>query len=57
MGFNSAFKGLTEFFHVQPEDGHCQVPKHVVVPYVVILYIPLPSNKVVLDKYIHSSLV
>ena len=22
-------------FHVQPEDGHCQVPKHVVVPYVV----------------------
>jgi len=22
-------------FHVQPEDDHCQVPKHVVVPYVV----------------------
>jgi len=22
-------------FHVQPEDGHCQVRKHVVVPYVV----------------------
>jgi len=21
-------------FHVQPEDGHYQVPKHVVVPYV-----------------------
>jgi len=21
-------------FHVQPEDGHCQVPKHVAVPYV-----------------------
>jgi len=23
-----------EVFHVQPEDGHCQMPKHVVVPYV-----------------------
>jgi hypothetical protein len=21
-------------FHVQPEDGHYQAPKHVVVPYV-----------------------
>jgi len=21
-------------FHVQPEDGHYQVPKHVVTPYV-----------------------
>jgi len=24
-----------QVFHVQPEDGHCQAPKHVVVPYVV----------------------
>ena len=23
------------FFTSQPEDGHCQVPKHVVVVYVV----------------------
>jgi len=23
--------------HVQPEDGYCQEPKHVVVPYVVML--------------------
>jgi len=22
-------------FHVQPEDGHCQATKYVVVPYVV----------------------
>jgi len=45
-------------FHVQPEDGHCQVPKHVVVPYVVnTRYTSTPSNKVVLDKYIHSTLV
>jgi len=22
--------------HVQPEDGQCQEPKHVVVPYVVM---------------------
>jgi len=22
-------------FHVQPENDHCQAPKHVVVPYVV----------------------
>ena len=22
-------------FHVQPEDGHCQAPNHVVVPYVI----------------------
>ena len=22
-------------FHVHPEDGHCQSPKHVFVPYVV----------------------
>jgi len=32
------------------------VPKHVVL-YAVILYISVPSNKVVLDKYIHSNLV
>jgi len=44
-------------FHVQPEDGHCQTPKRVVVPYVVILDIPIPSNKVVLDKYIRSTVV
>jgi len=25
--------------HVQPEDGHYQVPKHVVVLYVIIIYI------------------
>ena len=24
-----------KLFHVQPEDGHCQVTKHVVVPYAV----------------------
>jgi len=23
-----------EVFHVQPEDGHYQAPKHVVIPYV-----------------------
>jgi len=26
---------IQKVFHVQPEDGHCQAPKHVVVPYVV----------------------
>jgi hypothetical protein len=47
-----------QVFHVQPEDDHCQVPKHVVVPYVVnTIYTPLPLNKVVLDKYIHFTLV
>ena len=45
------------FTLVQPEDGHCQAPKHLVVPYVLYFYIPLPTNKVVLDKYIHSILV
>jgi len=44
-------------FNVQPEDDHCQAPKHIVVPYVIILYIPLPSNKAVLDKYIRSTVV
>ena len=42
------------------EDGYCQVRKHVVLPYVVntiYIRVPLPSNKVVLDKYIHSTLV
>ena len=38
-------------FHVQPEDGHCQAPKHVAVPYVVnTIYTPLPSNKIVLTS-------
>ena len=52
---------LTKFFQSQPEDGHCQGPKHVVDLYVVnsilYLYIYTPSNKVVLDKYIHFILV
>ena len=26
--------GPDKFLHVQPEDGHYQAPKHVVVPYV-----------------------
>jgi len=43
--------------HVQPEDGHCQALKHVVVPYAVDYLIPLPTNKVVLDRYIRSILV
>jgi len=39
-------------------DLHCQGPKHVVDLYVVnYIYISLPSNKVVLDKYIHFILV
>ena len=50
-------RGIT-VFHVQPEDDHCQAPKHVVVPYVVnTLYIYVSSNKVVLDRYIHCTLV
>ena len=32
-------------FHVQPEDGHCQAPKHVAVPYVVNTRLSLPLNK------------
>ena len=43
-------------FHVQPEVGHCQAPKHVVVPYAVY-YLHTSTNKVMLDKYIHSILV
>jgi len=31
-------------FHVQPEDGHCQAPKHVVVPYAVY-YLHTSTNK------------
>jgi len=44
-------------FYVQPEDGHYQARKNVVVHYVKkILYI-LPINIVVLDQYTHSTLV
>ena len=39
-------------FHVQPEDGHYQEPKHVVVPYVEnILY---STNKYSCVRRVHT---
>ena len=48
--------GCLYVFYVQPEDGHYQAPKHVVVPYVEnTVY---STNKYgVLDEYTHCTLV
>ena len=53
----SSYTRQSFFFISQPEDGHCQVPKHAVVFMYFILCTSLPSNKVLLDQYIHSNIV
>ena len=40
--------------HVQPEDGYCQEPKHVVVPQVVNVSTPLASNKISCVRQEHT---
>jgi len=39
------------FFIYEPEDGQLKVPKHVVVLYVIILYISPPSYSCVTQVY------
>ena len=41
-------------FHIQPEDGHYQVPKHVVVLYVII-YISINPPDSCVRQQIHSN--
>jgi len=45
---------LTKFFQHQPEDGHCQRPKHVIDLYVVNSLSLAPSLSLSLYIYIYT---